>query len=72
MVSATALTTIDQVLAALRTKHLQGNDLKLAPVCTRVMLRTGVNLRSPRPEQVTDAGVIAKVRSCLTEMGYPL
>lgn len=72
LVPAAALASLDEVLAQLRTKHLAGNDLRLAPVCTRVMLRTGVSLRTPRPEQGRDPAVITKVLACLAEMGYPL
>lgn len=71
-VSATALASLDEVLDRLRTKHLAGNDLAVSPICTRVMLRTGVNLRTPRPEQGKDPAMITKVLSCLAEMGYPL
>jgi hypothetical protein len=71
-VTATAQASLEEILVLLRTKHLAGNELKLAPVCTRVMLRTGVSLKSPRPEQVHDPALIAKVLGCLSEMGYPL
>lgn len=67
-----ALATIEEVLSQLRTKHFAGSDLALAPVCTRVMLRTGTNMRSPKPEQAKDPAAITKVLSCLAEMGYPL
>lgn len=70
--SATARASLEEILGLLRTKHLAGNDLKLAPVCTRVMLRTGVSLKSPRPEQMHDPATIEKVLSCLSEMGYPV
>jgi hypothetical protein len=66
------LATIEEILGRLRTKHFARNDLALAPVCTRVMLRTGTNLRSPKPEQDRDPAAIAKVMACLAEMGYPL
>jgi hypothetical protein len=42
------------------------------PVSTRVLLRTGVNLRSPRPDHVTDPAAVAKVVSTLADMGYRL
>jgi hypothetical protein len=72
LVSVTTRASLEEILSLLRTKHLAGNDLKLAPICTRVMLRTGVSLKSPRPEQERDPATIAKVLSCLSEMGYPL
>ena len=62
--------TLDQVAAALLTRV--GNELSLRPVSTRVLLRTGVNLRAPRPDQATDKACIAKVVSALAEMGFPL
>ena len=42
------------------------------PVSTRVLLCTGVNLRKPRPDQVTDPVALAKVVSALADMGYRL
>jgi len=65
-----AVQSLDQVLTGLRS-HLT-NDLALGPVCTRVMLRTGVNIRTPRPEQVRDAALVAKVVATLGDMGYAL
>lgn len=41
-------------------------------VSVRVLLRTGVNLRSPRPEQVSDGALVSRVRDALAEMGYRL
>lgn len=70
--SATALASLDEVLGRLKAKHFVGNELKLAPVCTRVMLRTGANLRQPNPQQAHDPAVITKVVACLAEMGYPV
>jgi hypothetical protein len=69
---ATTLASLDEVLGQLKAKHFAGNELKLAPVCTRVMLRTGANLRQPNPQHLKDSAVIAKVIACLAEMGYPV
>ena len=69
---ATAASTVSDIFTRLMSQHLAGNDLKVAPVCTRVMLRTGVNLRSPRPDQEHDQALVGKVIACLSEMGYPL
>lgn len=66
------LNSLEDVLNQLRSRHLGTNDLALAPVCTRVMLRTGANLRAPRPEQSRDPALIAKVVATLAEMNYPL
>lgn len=67
-----ALGSLTEVFTQLRAQHLAANELTVSPVCTRVMLRTGANLRAPRPEQERDPAVIAKVMACLAEMGYPL
>ncbi|WP_168929760.1 hypothetical protein [Nocardioides sp. GY 10127] len=47
-----------------------GRELMLSPVCTRVLLRTGVNLKAIRPDQAGDAALLGSVRSVLSEMGY--
>jgi hypothetical protein len=67
MATATLAST-DDVLAGL-TRHFQGNDLSVRPVCTRILLRTGVNLREPRADQRTDASLIARVCAELQAMG---
>jgi hypothetical protein len=64
------LASLDEVLVAL--KRQVPNDLALAPLCTRIMLRTGVNLRSPRQDQTNDGSLVRKVVATLSEMGYPL
>jgi len=65
---ATAL-SIEDLFAGL-TRKLAANPLSLGPIVTRVLLRTGVSLRSPRPDQVRDPIAIAKVTAVLTELGY--
>jgi hypothetical protein len=65
------MASLEDVLGSLRSQ-LGGNDLALGPVCTRVALRTGVNLRSPASDQLRDAAAIAKVLTCLSQMGYTL
>lgn len=57
------------ILDRLKTQ-LGGSELTLGPVCTRVMLRTGMNLREPRPDQATDADLLDRVIATLAEMGY--
>jgi hypothetical protein len=65
-----AVSSLEEVFVTLqRQLH---NDLALRPLCTRVMLRTGVNLRELRPDQVADSALLGKVVSTLSEMGYPL
>jgi hypothetical protein len=39
-------------------------------VVTRVILRTAVDLRHPKPEQVNDAVTVSRVKAALTDMGY--
>lgn len=65
-----ALTSIDDVLRQLRSKL--DNELALGPVCTRVVLRTGVNLKAPTPAQAEDPAAITKALACLAELGYAL
>lgn len=60
--------SLDDVLNSLRT--LTGSDLAMRPICTRVMLRTGVNLREPRSDQKNDSGLVMRVTGVLEEMGY--
>jgi hypothetical protein len=64
------ISSLDDVLVSLR-RQVSG-DLALGSLCTRVMLRTGVNLRAPRPDQQADRAVVGRVLSTLTEMGYAL
>jgi hypothetical protein len=63
-----SVNSLNDVLTSLRKQV--GNDLALGPICTRVMLRTGVNLRAQRPEQATDSVAVGKVVSILSDMGY--
>lgn len=71
MPTTTAPASMAQVYAGLRG-HFVGNELSLGPVCVRVMLRTGVNLRDIKPAQQDDAALVAKVAGVLAEMGYPV
>ncbi|HVQ92332.1 MAG TPA: hypothetical protein VMU51_14955 [Mycobacteriales bacterium] len=57
---------------ASRLQRELGNPTSLGPVVTRVLLRTGVNLRTPKPEQITDSAVVARVSAALAELGYQL
>jgi hypothetical protein len=58
-------------LAGRLERHL-ANPASYGAVITRVLLRTGVNLRTPKPEQTTDPAVVSRVAGALTEMGYRL
>jgi len=65
-----AVTSLDDAFRGLKSQV--ANDLALGPVCTRLMLRTGVNLRAPRPDQHADKALLGKVVATLSEMGYTL
>jgi hypothetical protein len=58
-------------LAGRLERHL-ANPTSYGAVTTRVLLRTGVNMRSPKPEQANDPAIITKVTGALSEMGYRL
>jgi hypothetical protein len=64
-----ARSSLDDVFMALQAA-LGGNQLSLGPVVTRVLLRTGVNLKAIRPDQAGDPAVITKVCGVLADMGY--
>ena len=70
MPQATAV-SIDDLFAEL-AKRMADNPLSVGPIVTRVLLRTGVSLRNPRPDQAKDPVAIAKVTAVLAELGYPL
>ena len=46
------------------------NPVSFKGVTTRVLLRTGVALRPPKPDQDKDPMVVRKVADVLAEMGY--
>jgi hypothetical protein len=64
------LKSLDDVQRALRGRVSSDDALKL--LTTRVFLRTGVNLKEVRPEQNTDAAVVAKVVGALAAFGHAL
>ena len=68
--ATTTLTSLTDVFDALSDRL--GGPLSLGPVITRVLLRTGVNLRTPRFDQINDPAVVGQVLTVLREMGYPL
>ena len=61
---------LDDVQRALRARVSSDDALKL--LTTRVFLRTGVNLKAVRPEQNSDAAVVAKVVGALAAFGHAL
>jgi hypothetical protein len=64
------LACLDVIYERLRAQYFAGQDRQLMAICTRVMLRTGADLRDPRPEQRTDPGTIAAVLESLLLMGF--
>jgi hypothetical protein len=66
------VSSLDDVLTELRDRYFATDPRGLEAICTRVMLRTGADLRAPRPDQRQDAAVIADVLAVLTVMGYAL
>ena len=46
------------------------NPVSFKGVTTRVLLRTGVALRPPKPDQDKDPMTVRKVADVLAEMGY--
>jgi hemoglobin-like flavoprotein len=64
--------SLDEVLELLRARYFAGNERALGAIVTRVALRTGVDLRAPRPDQRTNPAVIANVVAVLQVMGYVL
>ena len=65
----TSLRDLDEVAATLLSCV---GPAVFGPLSTRVLLRTGVNLRSPRPDQKSDATSVDKVVATLGDMGYRL
>jgi hypothetical protein len=50
-------------------RHLN-NPASFKAISTRVLLRTAVNLREPKPAQNQDTELVKKVAGALAEMGY--
>lgn len=65
---AVAVSSIKDLASMLEKKA--GNPASFGAISTRLLLRTGVNLREPRPDQVADRAVVEKVRAALADMGY--
>ena len=69
--SAATLRTLDEVREALNVR-LGANTASLGPISTRVLMRTGASIKTPRPDQNADTALIGKVVAALAEMGYQL
>ncbi len=70
--AGTAPMNLAQILDRLRRGPLGTNGRALDGVLTRVALRTGADLRSPRPDQHANPSVVANVTAVLQRMGYPV
>jgi hypothetical protein len=68
----TVIESLGDIVAELRARYFQDNERSLAAICTRVALRTGTDLRNPRPDQNTDPVAIANVLSTLLVLGYSI
>lgn len=60
---------LDEVAATLQSTV---GEAAFRPVSARVLMRTGVNLRAPRPDQLNDPIALGKVMTALLDMGYRL
>jgi hypothetical protein len=53
--------------------HLErqlGNPASFRSIVTRILLRTGANIREPKPDQNHDKALVKKATDALNEMGY--
>lgn len=48
------------------------NDVLRSIICTRIFVRTGINLRDFRPEQDNDPQIVEEMVRSFEELGYPL
>ncbi|MFE1441837.1 hypothetical protein [Streptomyces sp. NPDC058739] len=64
--------SLGAVLAELRARHFPGDEISLAAICTRVALRTGADLRNPRPDQNADPAMVHNALDVLLVLGYSL
>ena len=67
-----AVTSLADAYNQLKAKHFSTNEIAMGSVCTRVTLRTGVSIKTPRPEQNGDPALVAKVVGALNELGYAI
>ncbi len=62
--------SLDDIFDDLRATYFGDNPRGLTSVCTRIMLRTGADLRAPRPDQRLDPAIVAMVVESLILMGF--
>ncbi len=65
-------TSLGEIVQLAQREAFPGNPRGLAAVLTRVALRTGVDIRQPRPDQERDPAVVTAVLGTLASMGFPL
>ena len=53
-----------------RLEQQLSNQASYRSIVTRILLRTGVNIREPKSDQNGDPALVAKVTGVLGEMGY--
>ena len=68
MVATMQRRSLDDVLEELVREA--GSEFASVPVITRLVLRTGVNLKQPRPDQRYNQEAIGKVVAVLNDMGF--
>jgi len=64
--------SLGDVVETLRSRYFPDNERALGAICTRVALRTGIDLRNPAADQEADPGAISNVLSTLLVLGYSL
>jgi hypothetical protein len=65
-----ATTTVSSLADVAARLEQQLNPVSFKGVTTRVLLRTGVALRPPKPDQDRDQAAIRSVTDALNQMGY--
>jgi len=66
------MTNLNEVRRELEKRIGAAESIPFWAVNTRVFLRTGVDLKDLKPQQVNDVALVGKVVQCLAELGYPM
>lgn len=66
--TSTVVSSLTELAGRLERKL--NNPASYRSIVTRVLLRTGVNIREPKSDQNGDPALVSKVTGILTEMGY--